>query len=268
MQKILYIYSILFSRKCFFKIHKFLYKVSLRGLGIGNYESSYLTGEKRFLKMSLSALTEPVIFDVGANVGNYSSSVLKVSSSARLFSFEPNPIAYHKLKNSLSIHHQRARCFNLGMGHEKANCVLYDKESSEGSSHASIYSEVMSKAHGESSIAVEVEIDTIDNFCAVSQVEEIHLLKIDTEGHELKVLLGSRDMIKNKCIKLIQIEFNEMAVYSRYYMRDILDILSSYKAYRMLPDGIVDLGNYSPLNFEIFAFQNIVFCLEDVKTCS
>jgi len=51
---------------------------------------------------------------------------------------------------------------------------------------------------------VEVKTDTLDNYCEENGIKEIDLLKIDTEGHDLKVLLGASRMLPH--IKYIQFE--------------------------------------------------------------
>jgi hypothetical protein len=44
------LYSILFGRKVFYPFNRFLFKLSLRGLGIYNYENQRASGEKAFLE--------------------------------------------------------------------------------------------------------------------------------------------------------------------------------------------------------------------------
>lgn len=51
------IYSKYFSKKQLYRFHKFLFGLSVRGLGLLNYKSSKISGEKylidRFLNLSL-----------------------------------------------------------------------------------------------------------------------------------------------------------------------------------------------------------------------
>jgi hypothetical protein len=42
------------------------------------------------------------------------------------------------------------------------------------------------------------------------------------------------------------------------FFKDSWDFLPNYDFYRMLPDGLVKIENYSPIFCEIFAYQNIV----------
>lgn len=50
----------------------------------------------------------------------------------------------------------------------------------------------------------EIEIETLDKYCQEHHITKIDLLKIDTEGWDYNVLLGSQKMLPN--IKYIQFE--------------------------------------------------------------
>lgn len=64
-------------------------------------------------------------------------------------------------------------------------------------------------------------------------------------------------------IKAIQFEFNIMNIASKSYFLDFWKILSDYKFYRLLPNGMVKIEQYKPWYCEIFAFQNIVAILRE-----
>ena len=53
-------YQFLFARKAFYKFNKGLYYLSLRGLGILNYENYKLSGEQAFIEPYCSTLKEGV----------------------------------------------------------------------------------------------------------------------------------------------------------------------------------------------------------------
>ena len=66
------LYGYIFAKKSFRKFNNLLYQLSLRGLGILNFQNEYLIGENAWLKKYLKNKINPVVIDVGANVGNYS----------------------------------------------------------------------------------------------------------------------------------------------------------------------------------------------------
>ena len=94
------LYAICFSSPFFQKWNKFLYNLSLRGLGILNYQNDFLSGEGKFVKNMLSDKNKQVVFDVGANVGNYSKKILASSKNATVYAFEPHPANYKSLVNN------------------------------------------------------------------------------------------------------------------------------------------------------------------------
>jgi hypothetical protein len=148
--------------------------------------------------------------------------------------------------------------------------VLYDYAESEGTEHASLHAGVIEQLHKGTSDGRVVDVIDLDTFATEHDIPLIHLLKIDTEGHELEVLKGSLKLLRENRIRAIQFEFNEMNVASRVFAKDFYDLLPNYRFYRMLRDGLVPLGCYSPLWCELFAFQNIVALPEacDIRSLS
>ena len=88
-------------------------------------------------------------------------------------------------------------------------------------------------------------------------VGRIDYLKIDTEGNELAVLEGAARLLAESRVGYIHFEFNEMNVVSRVFLRDFRKLLPSHRLYRLLPRGLLPLGERIVAT-EIFAFQNIL----------
>ena len=53
--------------------------------------------------------------------------------------------------------------------------------------------------------SLNVRTDTIDNFCKEQSIDSIDILKIDTEGSEIEVLEGAKNMLKKTNIILIEV---------------------------------------------------------------
>lgn len=112
-----------------------------------------------------------------------------------------------------------------------------------------------------------VEISTLDKFCSENGINHIDLLKIDVEGNELDCLEGSRRMLAEGRINVVQFEFNEMNLVSGSTFKKFWDVLGGYSFGRLLPDGTVSpFKKYSALTCELYAFQNIIACKDSLPT--
>lgn len=254
------IYRALFARRIFYRLNKALYHCSLRGLGILNFENDEVSGEGRFIKRFLAEKPGGVVFDVGANVGNYSSKVLQTNPLLSVYAFEPHPRIFAALEKN--VQHSNFTAINAAAGESAGTADLYDYAANDGSSHASLYQDVIESIHGAPSTHHRVEVVALGEFAKVNQIPSIALLKIDTEGHELNALKGIEDLLRSGKVEAIHFEFNEMNTASRIFFRDFWDLLPNYELYRLLPDGMVKLEKYSPVFCEIFAYQNIVALLK------
>lgn len=263
ISQLLRIYTFFFAKKVFFRFNKLLYYFSLRGLGVLNYENDKVSGEDFFLKKMFLENKNMTVIDVGANIGNYSMKIMRIEPTSNVYSFEPHPNTFSKLAETSQKFGFKA--FNLGCGGEKSKLKLYDYANRNGSSHASLFKEVIEKIHKSESKEILVNIIKLDDFVIEHNINEIDLLKIDTEGNELNVLKGFENHMKLKKVKVIHFEFNEMNVVSRTFFKDFYEFLELYDFYRMLPDSLVPLKEYNPLFCEIFAYQNIVAIRRDVN---
>ena len=102
----------------------------------------------------------------------------------------------------------------------------------------------------------EIEIQTLDAFCKDHKIERIHLLKLDVEGHEKKVLDGASRMLKSGAIDFIQFEFGSCNIDSKTYFQDFYYLLKdNYKIYRILKNGLYQLNQYKEI-YEAFSTTN------------
>jgi len=257
MDQLIRLYRYLFSSSKFYRFNRFLFKLSLRGMGVLNYESRKISGEffvidkilPRFIKKD-----NPVLFDVGANVGDYTLALKKKFTGSTIFAFEPHPGNYTKLSNTKESY---IKLYNVGLGEKSGNFFLYDVANADGTPKASLFEEALSLTENEETKKIEITITTLDEFTKLNKIDFIDFMKIDTEGNELSVLKGASNMLREKRIGFIQFEFNEMNTISRIFFRDFTNLLEDYEFYRLLPNSIIKLDN-SPVYNEIFAFQNIL----------
>ena len=251
-------YKQLFVRAGLYGLYRRLFLVSLWGLGVLNSENYTESGEAYFLARLpryLAATGPLVIFDIGANVGDYAAQVKARHPTAELHAFEPHPATFAQL-------HRRAAAagftaHNLSLSDFEGTAALYNRPGAE-SDHASLYREVITEVHHAAAVGVEVRVTTVDAFVAAHGVARVHLLKIDAEGSELSILRGAAHTLAAGRIEAVQFEFGEMNVISRSFVRDFAALLPEHRLYRLLPDGLVPLDQQPVFVRELFAFQNIV----------
>ncbi len=101
-----------------------------------------------------------------------------------------------------------------------------------------------------------IRLKTLDGFCDERNIDRIALLKLDVEGHELKVLEGAHRLIQSNAIDFIQFEFGGTNVDSKTFLHDFTDLLCpQYRLYRILKDGLISIEPYRERN-EIFLYSN------------
>jgi FkbM family methyltransferase len=223
-----------------------------------NYYDHVVSGEDFFVSNLLPRIVRsnsPVFFDVGANWGEYSLMLAKKFPNAKIFAFEPHPENYKilvesKIRNLIPV--------ELALSNVSGHVSLYDLGGADGSTHASLYQDVIAEIHHQQAeVEFTVKTDTINSFVALNNIDCIDFLKIDTEGNELSILQGSQHLLRQNRIGAIQFEFNEMNVYSGSFLRGFSRLLENFVLYRLLPRGLLPLPD-SPLLTELFGFQNIL----------
>ncbi len=82
----------------------FLQKIKLFPYAMKGYlfSSPEKNGEYKFLNQIFSNLSEDkLVFDVGANVGNYSSKILEITRKVKIHCFEPVPRTFSSITQKL-----------------------------------------------------------------------------------------------------------------------------------------------------------------------
>jgi FkbM family methyltransferase len=203
----------------------------------------------------------PVVFDVGANVGDYSRLVRRHLPAAVVYAFEPSAPVFRELRQNLSAAEgaERFRPFNLGLSDEEKTVELYSYtvEGQEQSLISSIDRRLPTQVVSvEVSASERISVQTLDRFCESQGVARIDFLKLDVEGHELSVLRGARGMLEAGAVSLIQFEFGPANIYSRTFFYDFWSLLSGrFDLYRIIPHGIAPITFYGE-HREVFLTTN------------
>lgn len=234
-----------------------IFQLSLKQMNYGNGAYFTESGELFVCQQIYSRLHNEstiTVFDVGANVGNYSKALSKVFiSKTKIYAFEPSKKTFDRYKETTKGISMISP-YNFGFSDIEQDHILHSD--SEGSGLASVYQRNIDQYGIKLDQTESIKLTTIDLFCKTNTIDRIHFLKLDIEGHELNALMGAKNMIKHGKIDFIQFEFGGCNIDSRTYFRDFFNLLhSNYKIYRVLKNGIRELPAYD-VSLEIFTTVN------------
>jgi FkbM family methyltransferase len=132
--------------------------------------------------------TNPVIIDVGANVGYFSLFTLVRYPKAKVLSFEPMPVNFKLLQKYCAENPSLDFTpVNMAVSGEKGHITLQYDASDSFTTCASVFD----TAHG--SDTLQVETTTLADIMATHNLPKIDLLKLDCEGSEYSILYNATD---------------------------------------------------------------------------
>ncbi len=154
-----------------------------------------------------------LVFDVGANRGQFAEDLYKSGYTGRCLSFEPIPNVYHVLRDK-AAHDESWDVYNCALGKNSGTRKLHVTKQDASSSFYTVnerYGDMYSNVLTESE-AIDVSVKTIDEIFQENNVENNRtFLKIDVQGAEMDVLEGSERSIKS--FYGIQIEVSLSSIY-------------------------------------------------------
>lgn len=172
-----------------------------------------------------------LVIDVGSHKGESIESFSKIFKNCSIIGFEPQKDCFFHLKSKFKDK-KNIRLINYaldkksGLKKLKKNILTTTStflKVNANSKHFLIKSILLGKRNAGFYINEEVKIDTLDNQIKKIKIKKISLLKIDTEGNEMHVLLGAKKSLKKT--KVILIEHNFTDYYKNYDLKKIQDFL-------------------------------------------
>lgn len=217
-----------------------------------------------------SSEPEILVFDVGANVGSWSARLLSAAEEQglqtrlRLIALEPTAQAFADLTRSLAPF--------SGSRVELRRVAASDRE---GEAEMSIYGPASGTnsleprhAGGDKhfiqseTVATARLADLVDQ----AEVDDVHLLKIDAEGHDSVALRGALELFQERRVWIAQFEYNSRWIPGRHLLIDVYELLSGlgYTLGFLSPLGIV----WRPVwdaSLEDFYESNFVIVRDDLR---
>jgi FkbM family methyltransferase len=215
-----------------------------------------INGELHFLNQAAPSCR--VLFDVGAYDGDWTLSALKANPAAEIHCFEPIRAHYQQLvAQSLP---ERVICNATALSDAPGTAPMYTKS-------RSLHDRRGPGSEGPRDNESElVARTTLDAYCTQMAIPVIDFLKIDTEGHDLAVLRGGAQMIRDGRVKRIQFEYGPRNIFSRVFLRDFYSFFDGlpYRICQLMPHGLAPATAYDR-RLENLQYKNFVVLHQSVQ---
>ena len=242
------------------QITDFLLTHALSARGFNNYRNQEESGELFFINEVLVKSKPKLCIDVGANIGEYSLSLLK-STEAKVIAFEPLPAAFDLLKENSREFLHRIKLENFGIGAREEELMI--NYNPKATIHASFSKEIEEIDYLSNQLQIAVPLTTLDSYFEKNRINEVDLIKIDVEGFESEVFAGSKETFAKIRPKFIQIEFNWHQLFRNASLHFFSKQLPGYDTYQLIHQGWIKRAPRDPLS-NIFMFSNFVFVRSDI----
>lgn len=216
----------------------------IRGYGIGD---PCRNGEYRFLRTFVK--DGMVIFDIGANIGEFTVQALSFGGNLEVHCFEPVGSTYGQLRKRLSDPPPGSRLFlnRIGLSDRQGEASMKVYGDCLGTN--SLYERPTAVAAHPALASwreMRIPLTTVDTYVNERGVDHIDLMKIDVEGHEFKVLEGAKASLEARKVRCIQFEYGGTFQDSGARLRDIFALLEGYgyQMFRLLPFGRIRIRSF------------------------
>jgi FkbM family methyltransferase len=186
------------------------------------HKQGYVLWKRQFLRFGISPFVDMtrlnsawgrslnILFDVGANTGQFASEARQELPAAKIYSFEPHPRTFEKLVRSNIDNLMFPHSLALSDTDGEATFYEYGSEGDGTQINSLVPDARFPTRFGYKSREIKVRSSTLDHFCAAQNIEQVDFLKIDVEGGELSVLTGGKDMLSRERIMAVYMEFNDL----------------------------------------------------------
>jgi FkbM family methyltransferase len=191
--------------------------------------------KKKIIKLINKKFKYPItVFDIGAHHGETIKLFIKNLNIKKIYSFEASPKNFLLMKENIKVYKKKVEIYNFGLGDKISNSYIHQTQESSSSTINEINKDsryfkrklkiLNIKNKNLFSYKLPIQLYTLDYFIEKNKIENVDLIKIDTEGYEFNILKGLSKY--NKKIKLIYFEhhYDDM-ILKNYKFKDIHHLL-------------------------------------------
>jgi len=180
--------------------------------------------------------------DIGAHIGYFSILAAKiVGHNGKVLSFEPEKNNYDRLRHNIALNNQtNIKTFDIALSSEDRQGELFVNSDNDGG-HAlwDVRKHPLNEKSRSDLVKQRLTIAPLDKIIQTEPVDRIKLIKIDTEGAEHNILLGSSHTLKKCKVPYIICEINRFGLKqmdsSETQLREFMQELG-YETYLIRPE--------------------------------
>ena len=166
------------------------------------------TVETLYCHEAIKEISNPIIFDIGANIGTFTTWMAKAFPEGRVYCFEPQREVFKMLCGNASINNlYNVYPYNVALGKENSKIEFKEPNYFQKNDFGtfSLIEDVITEKTNNKMV---VQVNTLDWFLEYYHIPKVHLLKIDVEGMDIDVLMGATKTIQ-KHFPIIFIEHSD-----------------------------------------------------------
>lgn len=185
---------------------------------------------------SIKDISAPVVFDIGANIGTFTSWMAKAFPRGKVYSFEPQRAVFQMLSGNVAINNlYNVYTYNMGLGRENTK-VEFEEPNYFQENDFGTFSLVGDIITDKTTDKIVVQINTLDWFMEYYNIPKVHLLKIDVEGMDLDVLVGATKTLKKHFPTIFIEHFDNR----KSIIEDIKEFLDEFNyAYELIGNNVL-----------------------------
>jgi FkbM family methyltransferase len=127
----------------------------------------------------------PVVIDIGANVGYFTAFALAKLKHPKILAYEPIPRNFRELKDNIDPLKQNVTLVNMAVSCRKGDLILKLNNDQNITTSASIFD----NPYGQDELVVKTT--TLEEIMSEHQLSKIDILKMDCEGAEYEIIYNT-----------------------------------------------------------------------------
>ena len=193
------------------------------------------------------------MLDIGANVGEWSfemaTCLSRNDSTFRVFAFEPCAETWESLQLNITqwkLDHALTP-INSAVSAAPGELRFYSLGANQGRNSVYPHPNEVDQER-------TIQCTSIDAWCKQEDLDSLHYVKIDTEGHDLEVLYGATRMLESQKIEMLQFEYNQRWIEAGHFLREAYEFFGTH-GYAMGKITRMGIEFYGTWDFDLETFH-------------